>query len=167
MRRHPPLIKPSPRFARVELSPREFFQFPFPFVFCLPNLLSRNVFSLFAVAAAIASLLLLLPRPRSVSLFLVFSSLPESSLSPAQSPPPPPLTSHFARQTSTQIQSSNSIHRVARRWSCCSRYLNFILMFVPSINFYNPSINLIKNKTQRQSSCSLCSRFDSTQPHPE
>lgn len=27
-----------------------------------------------------------------------------------------------------------------------TRYLNFILMFVPSINFYNPFINLIKTK---------------------
>lgn len=33
---------------------------------------------------------------------------------------------------------------------CSTRYLNFILMFVPSINFYNPFINLIKTKHNRR-----------------
>lgn len=39
-----------------------------------------------------------------------------------------------------------------KSFPCCllairsTRYLNFILMFVPSINFYNPFINLIKTK---------------------
>lgn len=32
-----------------------------------------------------------------------------------------------------------------------TRYLNFILMFVPSINFYNPFINLIKQNNPESS----------------
>jgi hypothetical protein len=34
-------------------------------------------------------------------------------------------------------------------FAIATRYLNFILMFVPSINFYNPFINLIKTKQPR------------------
>lgn len=101
---------------------------------------------------SIASLLLLasnfLFRSSPTRLCFFLPSLPQSSCLAIV------YTSHFILQTSTQIyfnpQQLDSESRSLLLGRCCcwavSRYLNFILMFVPSINFYNPFINLIKTK---------------------
>jgi hypothetical protein len=91
------------------------------------------------------------------SFLVVFVSLCSPNIrSPA--PDPTPRLISFGKHPHEHFSALNSIHERHSLLLCCwllcsSRYLNFILMFVPSINFYNPFINLIKNKTQTQSSC--------------
>lgn len=131
--------------------------FPFSFVFCL--------FALFIIENCFSRSFLRCHRSVIVTGFklFAFSFIPDSSLfvphlrrlSSPQSPCRMVYTSHFILQHPHKYISipSNSIHEshfacaaaAGAGWSD-SRYLNFILMFVPSINFYNPFINLIKTK---------------------
>lgn len=129
--------------------------FPFSFVFCLLYLLSRNVSPVFCLPSLRYCYWLQLFSCFSFSVFcfspparFVFVSF----LSPSPRPHLALISFHSTNIHTNIFQSSNSIHKshftsAAAAGAChATRYLNFILMFVPSINFYNPFINLIKTK---------------------
>lgn len=174
------IITPNERSSH----PREFF--PFSFVFCLLYLLSRNVslasllllasnfFFFSSPSSSYVVVVFIFSIPSFSSLFL-FSLLVLGPILISRSDSRIHVSFHSSANIHTNIfQSSTTRYTkvISRAPSACvvgsvlllpSRYLNFILMFVPSINFYNPFINLIKTKHNTKSSLLP---FHSFQPPP-
>ena len=151
MNRHRILTKP--KLSKAGSFTREFYHFHLSFV-CFIYYREMFLSSCFLLQLCCHCFVIVTGFNFPPSSRLCFTSFYWLLLHPSPQPLQPALgivyTSHFILQTSTQIyfnpqtRYTKVISLLLLLLVLRERYLNFILMFVPSINFYNPFINLIK-----------------------